>query len=51
MADANTELNKTYNPKEFEDAINKAVKLNEPVLINAFIDIDERVLPMIPAIR
>lgn len=34
---------------EFEAAINEAVKLNEPVLINAFIDTEERVLPMIPA--
>ena len=40
---------KATTEAEFEDAINKAVKLNEPVLINAFIDIDERVLPMIPA--
>ncbi len=50
LADAFSITNfKAENPKEFEDAINKAVKLNEPVLINAFIDIDERVLPMIPA--
>ncbi|MGM9971120.1 MAG: biosynthetic-type acetolactate synthase large subunit [Anaeroplasmataceae bacterium] len=40
---------KATNQAEFEEAINKAVSLNEPVLINAFIDIDERVLPMIPA--
>lgn len=40
---------KATNLKEFENAMAEAVKLNEPVLINAFIDIDERVLPMIPA--
>ena len=40
---------KATNEEEFNKAINAAMKLNEPVLINAFIDIDERVLPMIPA--
>jgi acetolactate synthase-1/2/3 large subunit len=36
---------------EFESAMKNAVLLNEPVLINAVIDIDEKVLPMVPAGR
>lgn len=40
---------KAETPEEFNKAITEALKVNEPVLINAFIDIDERVLPMIPA--
>lgn len=50
LADAFDMVNfKATNLKEFEEAMQKAVKINEPVLINAFIDINERVLPMIPA--
>jgi acetolactate synthase-1/2/3 large subunit len=33
---------------EFKDAMTKALELKEPVLINAFVDMEERVLPMIP---
>ena len=40
---------KAETKEEFESAFKKAMEINEPVLINSFIDIDERVLPMIPA--
>jgi acetolactate synthase-1/2/3 large subunit len=42
---------KAASAKEFEAALSAALSLNEPVLINAAIDIDERVLPMVPAGR
>ncbi|MFI3258287.1 MAG: biosynthetic-type acetolactate synthase large subunit [Spirochaetales bacterium] len=34
---------------EFADAFDRAVALNKPVVINAYINIDEMVLPMVPA--
>jgi len=39
---------KATTEAEFKDAMSKALALNEPVLINAFVDMEERVLPMIP---
>lgn len=42
---------KASTKKEFEDALTASLSLNEPVLINAMIDINERVLPMVPAGR
>ncbi len=40
---------KAETAEQFTDAFSKALLLNEPVLINAMINIDERVLPMVPA--
>jgi len=34
--------------EEFENSFEEALSLNEPIVINAHIDIDERVLPMVP---
>lgn len=42
---------KATTESEFESAMKSAISLNEPVLINAIIDIDEKVLPMVPAGR
>ncbi len=39
---------KAETVEEFKEAFSKALSINEPVLINAFIDMEERVLPMIP---
>ena len=36
-------------PEEVDDAIKKAIELNKTCVINCEIDIDEKVLPMIPA--
>ncbi len=40
---------KAENNEQFAEAFSIALSLNEPVIINAVIDIDERVLPMVPA--
>ncbi|MCK9478874.1 MAG: biosynthetic-type acetolactate synthase large subunit [Firmicutes bacterium] len=40
---------KAESLEQFEAAFSKAISLNEPVLINTLINIDERVLPMVPA--
>ncbi len=42
---------KVTTEADFERALGEALSLSEPVLINALIDIDERVLPMVPAGR
>ncbi len=42
---------KACSESEFDFALREALSLYEPVLINAHIDIDERVLPMVPAGR
>ncbi|OQB13354.1 MAG: Acetolactate synthase large subunit IlvB1 [Firmicutes bacterium ADurb.Bin193] len=42
---------KVQTESEFKAAFAEALSLNEPVLINTMIDIDERVLPMVPAGR
>lgn len=52
LADAyNIKNFKAATEKEFDDVMKKAIELNEPVLINAMVNIDERVLPMVPAGR
>ena len=52
LADAfNIKNFKATTSEEFRDAFAKAMKIKEPVLINAFVDMEERVLPMIPGGR
>ena len=52
LADAFSIKNfKATTSEEFRDAFAKAMKIKEPVLINAFVDMEERVLPMIPGGR
>ncbi len=40
---------KAATKEEFSDALDKALKSRKPTIINSLIDIDEKVLPMIPA--
>lgn len=42
---------KGYNvttKKELEDSLNEALKLREPIILDCHVDIDEKVLPMVP---
>ena len=39
---------RAFNEKELEDALTKAIEANRPVVIDAIIDKDEFVLPMLP---
>lgn len=39
---------KANNAKEFEEVFEKAFKLNKPCIIDAKVDMDEMVLPMVP---
>ena len=39
---------KVTTPDEFEKALSEALTLHEPIVINAMVDTDERVLPMVP---
>ncbi len=49
LADAFSIKNfKAETKEEFQEVFKKAMSINEPVLINSFVDMDERVLPMIP---
>ena len=49
LADAFSIKNfKAETKEEFQEVFKKALSINEPVLINSFVDMDERVLPMIP---